>query len=258
MQMRQELVVQAEPDVDETSALVLHDGHRADLARLTDLIQQTRDLVRHVSDAREGVMLVRRASATDKLVAEALRGCRLLESEQYALRQAAAEAHLRTQRRAGEMLARMEKNGGGRPPKTHLAKGRVSRSTTLAELGITRNESHRWQQLAALADDQFEDYISECYKRKRELTTLGALARARSVATERSGMLERPSSREAQLARYERIKRALSDMIWLDAAAVIAAMDPARRPAELESVMRPLAWLEQFRQLLDHCDVRLL
>src|SRR5689334_12001708 len=70
MQMRQELVVQAEPDGDETSALVLHDGQRADLARLTDLIQQTRELVRHVSDAREGVMLVRRASATDKLVAE--------------------------------------------------------------------------------------------------------------------------------------------------------------------------------------------
>jgi len=235
-QAPQELVVPAPAD--------------ADIVRLTDLVQRTRNMIQYVNDAREGVMLVRRASATDKLLDEALRGCRMLESEQFSLRQAAAEAHLRTQRRAGELLATMDKNAGGRPPKTRPP-GRAAGGSTLAELGITRNESYRWQRLAALSEEQFEDYVTDCHRRKRELTTIGALARARSLVKEQSDMLDRPSGKEAQLAAYEKIKTALGELIWLDPAAVISAMEPARRPEESEAVCRQLAWLDRFRQMLD-------
>src|SRR5215471_21572571 len=106
MQAMQELQVQASlSDGAHVGVLLPQNGHEPDLVRLTELVQRTREMVRYVNDARDGVMLVRRASATDKLVTEALKGCRLLESEQFTLRQAAAEAHLRTQRRAGELLA---------------------------------------------------------------------------------------------------------------------------------------------------------
>src|SRR5258708_28607915 len=98
-----------------TGALPPQTGRGVDLARLTEVIRQTRDMIAYVDNARDGALLVRRANATDKLLAEALKGCHELESEQFALRQSAAEAHLRTQRRAGELLASMEKNGGGRP-----------------------------------------------------------------------------------------------------------------------------------------------
>lgn len=223
----------------------------AEIVRLTDLVQRTRNMIQYVNDAREGVMLVRRASATDKLLDEALRGCRMLESEQFSLRQAAAEAHLRTQRRAGELLAAMDKNAGGRPPKIRLPNGRTARGSTLAELGITRNESYRWQRLAALSEEQFEDYVTDCHRKKRELTTIGALARVRSLGKEQSDMLDRPSSKEAQLAAYEKIKAALGELIWLDPAAVISAMEPVRRPQESEAVCRQLAWLDRFRQMLD-------
>jgi len=257
MQAMQELQVQASlSDGAHVGVLLPQNGHEPDLVRLTELVQRTREMVRYVNDARDGVMLVRRASATDKLVTEALKGCRLLESEQFTLRQAAAEAHLRTQRRAGELLATMDKNSGGRPAKTDLPKGRVSRSATLAELGITRNESYRWQRLAGLTEEQFEDYVADCNSRRRELTTIGALARARSLVREQSSMHDRPSSREAQLAAYEKIKVALSDLIWLDPAAVIAAMEPARRPLESEDVSRQLEWLERFRLMLEQRDTR--
>lgn len=256
MERRQELAVQASSVGPGLGVLLPRNGHDSDLVRLTELVQRTREMVRYVNDARDGVMLVRRASATDKLVTEALKGCRLLESEQFTLRQAAAEAHLRTQRRAGELLSAMEKNGGGRPPKTGHPRGRLSRSATLAELGITRNESHRWQRLAELTEDQFEDYVADCHSKRRELTTIGALARARTLVKEQSSMHDRPSSREAQLAAYEKIKLALADLIWLDPTAVISAMDPARRPQESEDVCRQLAWLERFRLMLDHRDAR--
>ena len=250
MQATQELQVPASMDVDVTPVLLPQNGQGVDLARLSEVIRQTRDMIEYVNNARDGAILVRRASATDKLLTEALKGCHELESEQFALRQSAAEAHLRTQRRAGELLGSMEKNGGGRPSKTGTSRGRVSKSYTLAEIGITRNESHRWQQLANLPEEHFEDYVSECHRKARELTTAGALARARRLLYEHSTTLERPSSRESQLAKYEHIKRAWSDLIWLEPATVMSGIEPARRPRESEDVGRVLAWLEQFRTML--------
>jgi hypothetical protein len=251
MEARQELQVQAPADVGDTALLLRQDEQEVDLARLSEVIRQTRDMIDYVNSARDGAMLVRRASATDKLVTEALKGCQMLEAEQFALRQSAAEAHLRTQRRAGELLSSMDKNPGGRPAKTGPNNGRVSKANTLAEIGISRNESQRWQQLASIPFEQFEEYVSECHSRRRELTTAGALARARRGDIDRAAAVDRPSSREGQLAKYERIKRAWSDLVWLDPAKVIAAMEPARRPRESEDADRLLAWLEQFRSILD-------
>jgi hypothetical protein len=145
----------------------------------------------------------------------------------------------------------MDKSAGGRPSKTGPTTGRVSGSYTLAEIGITRNESHRWQQLAGLAMEHFEEYVSECHARARELTTVGALARARRLRSEQSPTLERPSSRENQLVKYEKTKRAWLDLIWLDPTAVVSAMEPSRRPRESEDVGRLMDWLEGFRTMLE-------
>jgi hypothetical protein len=47
----------------------------------------------------------------------------------------------------------MEKNGGGRPEKTGSAVRPVSAPTTrLSDLGISKTQSSRWQQLAAVPD----------------------------------------------------------------------------------------------------------
>jgi hypothetical protein len=251
MQATSELEVQVLPGTRDEVALRPQGESGVDLARLSEVVRQTRDMIEYVNSARDGAMLVRRASATDKLVGEALKGCHRLESEQFALRQSAAEAHLRTQRRAGELLAAMEKNGGGRPPKTGHNRQRLSGRYTLAEIGISRNESHRWQQLAALPLDELEEYVAECHTRRRELTTTGALARARRSRAERSAELERPSGREGQLSRYEKAKRALADLIWLDPRAVVSAMEPSRRLREPEDVGRVTTWLDSFRKALE-------
>jgi len=77
------------------------------------------------------------------------------EAEQYA-----RDIRVRAARKAGELLREMavdgERQAKGRPPEnvpepTHL----------LADLGITRKESSRWQKLAAVPDEEFERLVAE-------------------------------------------------------------------------------------------------
>jgi hypothetical protein len=65
----------------------------------------------------------------------------------------ACEIRLRAERRAGQLLKEMEKAKGGRPAKTASTAEGVS---TLADRGVSEGQSHRWQKLADVPEDQFE------------------------------------------------------------------------------------------------------
>lgn len=71
----------------------------------------------------------------------------------------ACEIRLRAERKAGSMLSSMEKV---KATPGNQYTGPVDRShngtgpKTLSELGISKNQSHRWQQLADVPEDQFE------------------------------------------------------------------------------------------------------
>jgi hypothetical protein len=69
----------------------------------------------------------------------------------------ATEIRMRAERRAGELLRKMEKNQGALPGKTGR-KGRPVLDSTLklSDLGMTKSQSSRWQKLAALESDEFE------------------------------------------------------------------------------------------------------
>jgi hypothetical protein len=77
------------------------------------------------------------------------------ELERYA-----KEIRLRAERRAGELLRDMNKNQGALPGKTGI-KARPVLDTTpkLADLGITKSQSSRWQHLADLPVADFEAEI---------------------------------------------------------------------------------------------------
>lgn len=61
----------------------------------------------------------------------------------------AAQIRMRAERKAGQLLAKMDKLKG-RPSKKGLP------PVTLSDLGITKRQSMQWQQLGALSDNQFE------------------------------------------------------------------------------------------------------
>jgi hypothetical protein len=75
-------------------------------------------------------------SATSGAVREPLKSNHLLGGRQFALRQEVVEVHLRTQRRAGELLLAMAKHRGGGPLGTSSRAAWVSILLfTLRELG---------------------------------------------------------------------------------------------------------------------------
>lgn len=225
-----------------------------DLVDLHRVVHRTRELIRYLDNAGDAVLLVRRARVVEDLVEEALKSCHALEEQQFELRQDAAETHLRTQRRAGELLSQTLKHRGGRPSKTDPTARVVSGAApTLRELGVERNESHRWQRLAAIPLQDLNDHIADCRNNKLELTTKGALRLANRTHDNSAskGFQDRPSSSAALLVEYDRAKQHASEIIWLDPIALVRTMDSRKRQKEAEFVQRLRLWLDEFEVALD-------
>ena len=110
------------------------------------------------------------------------------------LQNRAAEAKLRAERKAGEMLSTMEKARGGRPTnRLQPATGFVA-EPSLRELGIEKTQSHRWQRLAAVPDRDFEAYLREAREAGREISASGLL---RLNGRRQGGPCERRSRRDS-------------------------------------------------------------
>lgn len=92
----------------------------------------------------------------------------------------AAELKLRAERKLGTMLKETGRNQG-RPEKT-LHDERFSQPT-LADQGITEIQSHRWQKVAAVPDEDFEQYIAATNARREDLTTAGVVRLANKSRT---------------------------------------------------------------------------
>lgn len=43
----------------------------------------------------------------------------------------------------------------------------------LSELGITKNDSSRWQSIASIPEEQFEKHVEKTKRAKQELTSAG-------------------------------------------------------------------------------------
>jgi len=94
----------------------------------------------------------------------------------------AAEIKIRAERKAGQLLAQMPKNEGERGKiQEHLTGSNIMLSPaddtpTLKEMGIEPMQSSRWQMIADLSEEQFEEHIAEIKADdKKELTSSGLL-----------------------------------------------------------------------------------
>jgi hypothetical protein len=88
----------------------------------------------------------------------------------------ATEIKVRAERRAGQMLAEMPKATGksGQFTGGNIVVPPV-KEKTLADIGITKNESSRWQKLAAVSESQFEEAVSAAKEVAGEVTTAAML-----------------------------------------------------------------------------------
>ena len=108
----------------------------------------------------------------------------------FGLQNQAAEIRIRAERRAGELLVDMQTRGE-RQAKERGRPTKVSSPTTLPKLGITRDQSSKWQRLAKIIDDAtFDKAVALAKEKDGELTTAGLLRAIRETLTPSEVVIE--------------------------------------------------------------------
>lgn len=104
--------------------------------------------------------------------------------------QYATEIKVRAERRCGELLRVTEKNKGAAEPGTQRgttpSNGTTASAPTLADMGLTRDESSRYQQLADMPDEHFETAVATAKATAGEVTTAFMLRAAKTRAKRRA------------------------------------------------------------------------
>ncbi len=90
------------------------------------------------------------------------------------VRNLAAEAKLRAERKAGRLLAGLALRGGDR--RSNGCAGRLK----LHDLGVTQNQSKRWQREASVPEEAFEEFIEHANRVGVEVSSASLLRLARS------------------------------------------------------------------------------
>ena len=83
----------------------------------------------------------------------------------------AAVIRIQAERKAGQWLADLKLRGGDRKSKS---KGRRA-PLKLEHLGITRDESKRWQKEASVSEEDFQKYVAASNQRAREVSSAGLI-----------------------------------------------------------------------------------
>jgi hypothetical protein len=144
----------------------------------------TVSLIRY-NEARRALLSASRVDEAKRIRdrAEAVR-VYAFQAKNFELQNTAATIRLLAERRAGQLLIDMEKNPGtrgtGRPRKDGSRKRQSVRTTahlpTLDEIGISRDQSSKWQRLARLVPDEvFEKALAQAKEMQGEITTIGVL-----------------------------------------------------------------------------------
>lgn len=114
--------------------------------------------------------------------AEALRLYIRQQGEGLEMQNDIAEIKIRAERRAGELLAEMEKAKGGGDTSTGSRVEPVQEPPTLAQIGVTKQQSHRWQRAAHIPEEVFEQHVTEVKSANdKELTSAGVQRLAKKL-----------------------------------------------------------------------------
>lgn len=102
----------------------------------------------------------------------------------------AAEIKIRAERRCGQLLREMASTGqrhNGKNPQTLRHSRASERSTpveTLTEIGVSRQQSSDWQQLANVSEPEFERRLTQAKRDPQTMTTTRILHGAQSPSSE--------------------------------------------------------------------------
>ena len=97
----------------------------------------------------------------------------------------AAEIKVRAERKAGELLREVKRGGGGDRRSEGFQKPNAGRlkspyAETLKEAGATTQDASRWQSVADLPEDEFEEHIASTKSAGNEITTAEMVRKAKA------------------------------------------------------------------------------
>ncbi len=176
--------------------------------------------------------------------AEALRAYAKQAGESLDVQNDIAEIKLRAERRAGEIIREMPKAeapaGPGRGHKNPVERDDTLSAPRLSDLGISRDESSRWQKMASLPEERFEEHIARVKGKNQELTTAGVLRVARECNQEEER--ERPDD--------DGMERVITDLVnQLREVEKGLSMYQSRIPAFIAALSR----VSEARKIIEEC-----
>lgn len=123
----------------------------------------------------------------------------------------ATEIKVRAERRAGEMLAQAKVRGELSTPQTSRRTDLVARDdkvATLSDLGITRDQSSRWQRLADMPEEHFETAVETAK------ATAGAVTSAHMLRIAEELRANRDLEEQLEEARNNLDRASRADAAW--------------------------------------------
>lgn len=201
---------------------------------MTDLAVRDAGIPAQVNRARAALQTV-------ESVEDAIRVADYAEAVRYAARQAkagmeaenaAAEVRLRAERRAGDLLAEIEKAQGARTDLT-TSDNRKPKSEAIREAGITPSTAKRYQQVAAVPEPVFEEHISDAKTNGHELTTASLLRKSKNTLADAAERMLEEDAPETKL-------RLDDDRVILLVYTALAKIAPAKTAEEriLQAIAR--------------------
>ena len=155
----------------------------------------------------------------------------------------AAEVKLRAERKAGELLQQLERDKPG--PRTELNSSLESNSqyrTVLTENDIAPTTAHRWQTVATVPDEVFEEHVATVQQEQRELTSAGLLRLAGEI--KQAAETIAPKWTESELQRKAHVEQGIT--VHANMKTDLALIQWAKDNGLFERVDRATEWGNPF------------
>jgi hypothetical protein len=145
----------------------------------------------------------------------------------------AAAIRLEAEAKAGELLRQMRETGERARRGLDLQPAnQESQPATLADLGVTPDESSRWQQVAQIPADERRAYVEAAQQRETEVTRAGLLRFAHPAPSPRIEDMQPPEPARGRIAMAHLLEHLQQARIDVDTAGDLLSEDTRAQVAD--------------------------
>jgi len=229
--MTTDLHVLGSPDEEIGATLRLISQARRSLAEARAL-PDIRRVIEVASVAVDAAQRVARLAQAQHAAAEVVEAANQAAND-------AASVRIEAQARAGELLQELRERGERKVP----GHGTSQPATSLGDLGVSRSDSSRWQQVASVPADVRQQYVDETKVERGEVSTAGLLRHAQRA-------VDHPAIAAESRRRMRGVHHILVALPGYRPESLVAALDQGERRALLRAVGQLPAWIEDVRHEL--------